>query len=96
MDCKSLELEVITPQFFELTPNGPKQISFYAKKARGAMARYVVENRIDKAEDLIDFDLAGYSFQKMDHLGFHRHSSEKTVSFLMRDKYFKDAYKAVD
>jgi cytoplasmic iron level regulating protein YaaA (DUF328/UPF0246 family) len=28
------------------------------------MARYVVENRIDKAEDLIDFDLAGYSFQK--------------------------------
>ena len=64
VDCKSLELEVITPQFFELTPNGPKQISFYAKKARGAMARYVVENRIDKAEDLIDFDLAGYSFQK--------------------------------
>jgi hypothetical protein len=35
-------------------------------------------------------------FKKMDHLGFHRHSSEKTVSFLMRDKYFKDAYKAVD
>jgi hypothetical protein len=64
VDCKSLELEVITPQFFELTPNGPKQISFYAKKARGAMARYVVENRIDKVEDLIDFDLAGYSFQK--------------------------------
>jgi cytoplasmic iron level regulating protein YaaA (DUF328/UPF0246 family) len=59
-----LELEVITPQFFELTPNGPKQISFYAKKARGAMARFVVENRIDKTDDLIEFNLAGYSFQK--------------------------------
>lgn len=62
VDSKSLELEVITPQFFELTSKGPKQISFYAKKARGAMARYVVENRIDKVEDLIQFDLAGYSY----------------------------------
>jgi len=40
------------------------KLAFTQKKARGAMARYVVENRIDKAEDLIDFDLAGYSFQK--------------------------------
>ena len=62
VDNKSLELEVITPQFFELTPKGPKQISFYAKKARGAMARYVVENRIDKVDDLVQFDLAGYSY----------------------------------
>ena len=62
VDNKSLELGVITPQFFELTSKGPKQISFYAKKARGAMARYVVENRIDKVEDLIQFDLAGYSY----------------------------------
>ena len=62
VDNKSLELEVITPQFFELTSKGPKQISFYAKKARGAMARYVVENRITNIEDLIQFDLAGYSY----------------------------------
>ena len=62
VDKKSLELEVITPQFFELTPKGPKQISFYAKKARGAMARYVMENRIAKIEDLIQFSLAGYSY----------------------------------
>jgi hypothetical protein len=62
VDRKSLELEVITPQFLELTSKGPKQIGFYAKKARGAMARYVVENRIDKVEDLIQFDLAGYSY----------------------------------
>ena len=62
VDKKSLELEVITPQFFELTSKGPKQISFYAKKARGAMARYVVENRIATIEDLIQFNLAGYSY----------------------------------
>jgi len=34
VNYSSLELEVITPQFFELTPNGPKQISFYAKKKK--------------------------------------------------------------
>ena len=66
LDSKSLELEVVTPQFFELTSKGPKQISFYAKKARGAMARYVVENRINKIEDLIQFDLAGYNYYPKD------------------------------
>ena len=70
VDKKSLELEVITPQFFELTSKGPKQISFYAKKARGAMARYVVENRIATIEDLIQFNLAGYSYNSKESSPF--------------------------
>ena len=70
VDNKSLELEVITPQFFELTSKGPKQISFYAKKARGAMARYVMENRIATIEDLIQFNLAGYSYNSKESSRF--------------------------
>jgi cytoplasmic iron level regulating protein YaaA (DUF328/UPF0246 family) len=37
-------------------------ISFYAKKARGMMARYIIDNRIDSSEDILSFNLDGYSF----------------------------------
>jgi cytoplasmic iron level regulating protein YaaA (DUF328/UPF0246 family) len=37
-------------------------ISFYAKKARGMMARYIIENRIESVADLTKFDTAGYYF----------------------------------
>ena len=37
-------------------------ISFYAKKARGLMAQYVIKNRITKAEKMKDFDLGGYQY----------------------------------
>ncbi len=37
-------------------------ISFYAKKARGLMARYAIDNRMDRAEGLKAFDSAGYAF----------------------------------
>jgi cytoplasmic iron level regulating protein YaaA (DUF328/UPF0246 family) len=37
-------------------------ISFYAKKARGAMARYIVENQIADLEDLLSFSSGGYCF----------------------------------
>ena len=40
---------------------GPKIVSFYAKKARGAMARFVMQNRINTAEGLLDFDTGGYA-----------------------------------
>ena len=64
VDKSSLELEIVTPQFYEVSSKGPKQISFYAKKARGAMARYVIENRINTVKDLVQFDLAGYTYNK--------------------------------
>ena len=39
-------------------------ISFSAKKARGMMCRYVVKNRLEKPEELKNFDLDGYSFNE--------------------------------
>jgi cytoplasmic iron level regulating protein YaaA (DUF328/UPF0246 family) len=39
-----------------------KVISFYAKKARGLMARYIIENQLNRAEDLKSFNTDGYYF----------------------------------
>ena len=63
VDLKALKPQVITPQFFEVKAGTPKIVSFFAKKARGAMARFVVENRVTTVEGLRDFDLGGYRFQ---------------------------------
>ena len=39
-------------------------ISFFAKKARGLMARYIIQNQITDVEQLKGFDLAGYSYNE--------------------------------
>lgn len=62
VDRKALKLQVVTPQFFELKAGQPKIVSFFAKRARGAMARYIIQNRIARAEDLLGFDLGGYVY----------------------------------
>ncbi len=62
VDLKALKLEVITPHFYEVKNGKPSIVSFFAKKARGAMARFIVENRITDPGDLRDFDLGGYAF----------------------------------
>ena len=61
VDPTALRLEVITPVFLEDKPGGPRIVSFFAKKARGAMARFVAENRIDTAEGVQGFDTGGYT-----------------------------------
>lgn len=61
-DRKALKLRVITPTFMELKDTKPRIVSFFAKRARGAMARYVIENRLTKAEDIKDFRSGGYCF----------------------------------
>lgn len=58
-----LALRVITPQFMEMKNGAPKVVSFYAKKARGSMARYVVQNRLRDPAALTEFDLGGYQYQ---------------------------------
>jgi cytoplasmic iron level regulating protein YaaA (DUF328/UPF0246 family) len=40
-----------------------KIVSFFAKKARGAMARYMIQNRVENADDIKAFDTGGYAFQ---------------------------------
>ncbi|WP_163938264.1 peroxide stress protein YaaA [Paraferrimonas sp. SM1919] len=61
---KLLEATIITPHFKDEKNGQYKIISFYAKKARGLMARYMIENRIDDAEQLKAFDTAGYYYCK--------------------------------
>jgi cytoplasmic iron level regulating protein YaaA (DUF328/UPF0246 family) len=56
----ALTIPVVTPQFFEDKPGGPKIVSFFAKKARGAMARFIVERRLADPEDITAFDTGGY------------------------------------
>ena len=59
---KSLDGQIITPVFKDCKNGQYKVISFYAKKARGMMARYIIENKIDSVEALTKFDTAGYYF----------------------------------
>ena len=63
VDTKRLGLNVITPVFLEDGKDGPKTISFFAKRARGAMARFIVENRVTSVQGLEDFEVGGYAFR---------------------------------
>ena len=54
---------VITPIFMEEKSTGPKIVSFFAKKARGAMARFIVQRRLTDPSSLVEFDLGGYQFR---------------------------------
>ncbi|MCA8889579.1 MAG: peroxide stress protein YaaA [Parvularculaceae bacterium] len=64
IDEAALNFPVITPNFKEEKDGSLRQIQFYAKRARGLMARWAIENRIERAEDLKDFSVDGYKFQK--------------------------------
>jgi len=57
-----LKAEVITPAFREWRKGEYRFISFSAKKARGLMSRYMIDQRIDQPEGLKDFDYEGYRF----------------------------------
>lgn len=63
VDPKALKLRVITPVFMELKGGKPKIVSFFAKKARGSMARFMIQNRLTDAEAIKDFDLGGYKYE---------------------------------
>jgi len=62
VDRKALKAPVINCHFREDRPGGSKVISFFAKRARGMMARYAIDNRVKKASQLKGFDVAGYAF----------------------------------
>ncbi|SPF79658.1 peroxide stress protein YaaA [Pseudoprimorskyibacter insulae] len=61
---KPLGLRVITPVFLEDKPGGPKIVSFFAKKARGSMARYIIQRRLTDPASLLEFDLGGYAYRQ--------------------------------
>ncbi|MCB1336802.1 MAG: peroxide stress protein YaaA [Maritimibacter sp.] len=62
-DRPALSLRVITPAFLEDHPDGPRVMSFWAKQARGAMARFIVQNRLRDPEALQRFDAGGYRYR---------------------------------
>ncbi|RZF54796.1 peroxide stress protein YaaA [Acinetobacter halotolerans] len=59
---KKIQAEIIKPVFLDQKNGKYKVISFYAKKARGLMARYLIENQLSEAEQLKAFNSEGYYF----------------------------------
>jgi cytoplasmic iron level regulating protein YaaA (DUF328/UPF0246 family) len=59
---KLLDAEVITPSFKDLKNGKYKMISFYAKKARGLMANYIVTEGLNEPEGLKNFNVEGYYY----------------------------------
>mgnify|MGYP003499255207 FL=1 len=65
----SLNVPVIKPVFLDQKNGKYKVISFYAKKARGLMARYIIEHNIQAPEQLKDFNTDGYYFDPISSQG---------------------------
>ena len=75
VDLKAIEGGVITPVFKDLKNGEYKIISFYAKRARGLMARFLLEQEVDARADLHAFDYQGYVYSKA-------HSTPEAPCFL--------------
>ena len=59
-----IKSEIITPKFLDFKNGKLKMISFYAKKARGLMVRFLIDNNITKLEGILKFNLEGYSYSE--------------------------------
>lgn len=62
VDVKSLKVPVITPEFKDYKDGKLKMISFFAKKARGLMVRYIIDNNVETLDELKNFNYEGYAF----------------------------------
>lgn len=62
IDTRKLNARVITPSFKENKDGKYQIVSFFAKKARGLMSRFIVQNNISDPEEMKAFDLEGYYF----------------------------------
>jgi cytoplasmic iron level regulating protein YaaA (DUF328/UPF0246 family) len=71
---EALRMPVIACHFKEVKDGEARIISFYAKKARGLMARFVIDGRIDRPDGLKDFTVQGYAFDS-------RHSDAANWTF---------------
>jgi len=61
---KELNAEIITPEFKEFKNGDYKMIGIYAKKARGMLSRYIIQNQLSDPEDIKSFSIDGYKFNK--------------------------------
>lgn len=62
IDVKRLKVPIITPEFKDYKDGKLKMISFFAKKARGLMVRYIIDNNIETLDGLKGFNYEGYAF----------------------------------
>ncbi|HJM07764.1 MAG: peroxide stress protein YaaA [SAR324 cluster bacterium] len=76
IDLNALDVTIVRPIFKDQKNGKYKVISFFAKKARGMMARFIIKNRLNDPKDLENFNAEGYQFCKEDSLPlnpvFHR------------------------
>ena len=82
---RQLKADVITPVFHDRKGNDYKLISFWAKKARGLMARFIVQNRITQVSELKAFDGEGYYFHAEDIQRANQHSGGNRVLVFRRE-----------
>lgn len=75
LNTKKLKGKVVEVDFKDFKNGKYKVISFFAKRARGAMARFICDHQIEKIDDLEAFDWEGYQISK-------DHSTEKKLTFL--------------
>lgn len=61
VDGKALGQRVIGAKFLNVKDGQARSLMYYAKHARGAMARWIMENRVDRADGLKDFNAGGYA-----------------------------------
>jgi cytoplasmic iron level regulating protein YaaA (DUF328/UPF0246 family) len=64
VQSRALDADVITPVFKDLKGDRYKVISFFAKKARGQMARFIIENELQEPDSLKKFKTGGYRYNK--------------------------------
>lgn len=61
---KALKVPMVTPVFKELKGDTYKIVAVYAKKARGLMVRYIIDNNIETLEELKGFNIENYGFSE--------------------------------
>lgn len=62
VDRRALKARVVTPVFQDIKDGKARAVFLFVKRARGRMARWIVDHRVERAEDLKRFDLDGYRF----------------------------------
>ena len=66
INSKKVSNIIISPQFKDFKNGNLKIISFYAKKARGLMSRFIIDNNVKSVNEILSFDSGGYSYSKRD------------------------------
>jgi uncharacterized protein len=62
IDLKRTHARIVTPVFKDYKQGTYKNITIYAKRARGLMTRFILDNKIETAESLREFEAEGYSY----------------------------------